>query len=353
MATCTIAYWLMSTPHGRMHGLVFGPEGDVDLLDVPVPEPGADEVLVSVEAVGLCGSDLAAIGPGRSIETTPGAVLGHEITGVVVREGPQAAGNTGKRVVVHPNINCGRCEACRAGRPNLCPTQYTLGIHRDGGAAQYVAVPVDHVYAVDDRVPPAAAALAEPLACVLNGVDKAGLRPGETVAVLGAGPIGLLFAHVLGHMGMSEVVVTEPSPYRARLAKALGATVVVPEDLGEAVAAATGGRGASVVIDAVGGLLEPAMKVIAPAGRILLFGAHPAVSSVDALRLLYAEISITGVFTALHTFPRAVRLLEDHWQRLEMIVSHRLPLDRFDDAIAAMRSSESGKVLLEPHSPAQ
>jgi threonine dehydrogenase-like Zn-dependent dehydrogenase len=329
--------------------LVFGAEGTLRWGSRDLPEPEADELVVAVEAVGLCGSDLAALGPSRSISGTEGVVIGHEVAGRVVAAGSVGGGLVGERVVVHPNISCGRCDACRTGRPNLCRDQYTLGIHRDGGAAVHQRVPVTHAYRIGAEVDPAVAALAEPLACVLNGIEKVSPRPGEHAVVLGAGPIGLLFCHVLAAHGSGSVIVSEPACARRDLARGLGATSAVePGDLAEAVATATRESGADIVIDAVGGLLGDALDVAAPGARIAIFGAHPGLVSVDPLALLYKELAVFGVFTALHTFPRAVRLLERDAPSLGRVVTHRLPIDRYEEAFEAMRASASGKVVLLP-----
>jgi threonine dehydrogenase-like Zn-dependent dehydrogenase len=333
-----------------MRGLVFGAAGDVELRALPIPSPGRGEVLVKVAAVGLCGSDLAAIGPGRSIETTPGAVLGHEISGVIVDGGEGEQHWSGQRVVVHPNVSCGRCHCCTNGRSNLCPVQYTLGIHRPGGAATYLVAPANQVHAIPNGLDGVVAALAEPLACVLNGVDKTAPRVGEAVVILGAGPIGLLFCAVFAEMGLEPVIVSEPSSYRAELARSMGAAEVInprTDALRERVEHHAE-RGADIVVDSVGSLLGQAIDLAAPGGRILIFGAHPGVVPVDPLLILYREVSILGVFTSLYTFPRAVRFLHQHAALASSVVSHRFRLEQFPEATELMRAGSAGKVVLIP-----
>jgi 2-desacetyl-2-hydroxyethyl bacteriochlorophyllide A dehydrogenase len=334
-----------------MEALVFDGSGSVNLESRPVPGVQSGELLIAVDAVGLCGSDLSALGLAPSVETTPGSVLGHEVTGVVVDATGQHRDRVGHRVAIHPNIACGECHACLVGRPNLCPSQFTLGIHRDGGAAEFMVVPSRHAYRVPDRMEPAVAVLAEPLACVLNGIDKAVPRVGEAAVVLGGGPIGLLFCSVLVRAGVHPVIVSEPSPYRATLARSMGATIVIDpgtESLDAAVSELTSEAGAEIVVDSVGGLVEHATRLVGLGGRVVMFGAHPGTIRLDPLRALYREMTLIGVFTALHTFPRAIRFLTHNADDLTRLVTHQLPLERFGHALELMRDGKAGKVVLRP-----
>jgi (R,R)-butanediol dehydrogenase/meso-butanediol dehydrogenase/diacetyl reductase len=334
-----------------MRSIIVDANQTATLVERADPEPGDDEVIIRVVANGLCGSDIAALQPGSSVSVEPGTTLGHEIAGVVVGAGRGAKGFLGARVAVHPNIACGQCSVCRSGRPNLCPTQRTIGIHRDGGVADYVAAPRTQLYEVPPDLDLELAALTEPLACVLNGIEKARLKTEDSAVILGGGPIGLLFTSVLATMDVHPILVSEPIPYRVELARRMGATHVInprTENLGDAAEDLMAGKGATVVVDAVGGLLGEAATVVAPGGLILEFGAHARLCQVDALDVVLREIRIQGVYTALFTFERAIAFLSAHAKSLSPLISHRFALEDFGRAVSVMREGVSGKVLIVP-----
>lgn len=339
-----------------MRAAVFVEEGKVEITDVPEPTlSDANDVLVQVDACGICGSDLRAVIVPPQMEYQPGTIIGHEFAGEVVDRGRHAAIALGQRVVVLPNIPCRRCYYCLTGQTNLCEHFVHIGCVRAGGAAELCAVPADMVHLVPDGLPTPIAALTEPLACVLNGSLRAGWHPGNSAVVLGGGPIGLLYVLLAKAAGAAPVIVSEPSSGRAEWAQRLGADVVLDptsSDLGERVHDLTG-VGADVVVDAVGSQLPAALASVRKGGRILVFGLdHSAEVSIRPAQLVDNEIEIKGVYIARGTFPLALRLLAQQPETFAPLITHQLSLYEFWQGIDMMKDGSALKVLLDPRAQA-
>jgi threonine dehydrogenase-like Zn-dependent dehydrogenase len=281
-----------------------------------------------------------------------GVVVGHEFSGTIVDIGDEASLEPGSRVVVHPNIWCQTCWYCRSGHTNLCDRFVHIGSMRDGGAAELCVVPERLVYRVDDDLPFELAALTEPLACVLNGTRQARVHPGDSVLVLGGGPIGLLYLLLFKAAGASPLIVSEPSPHRAQWAHEFGADVVLDPregEIGSAVRELTEGRGVDVAVDSVGSLLGDAVASVRKAGRALVFGLNERVEvTIRPADLAYREVSIEGIYIARGTFPLAVRLLSENTLGFDRLVTHTLDLAQFDEAIDLLRAGEAVKALVVP-----
>jgi threonine dehydrogenase-like Zn-dependent dehydrogenase len=336
-----------------MRAAVFEGSGRVSVMERPTPTiKRPDDVLIKIAANGLCGSDLRALATPPEMIYDEGVILGHEFSGTVIDVGDEVVLETGAHVVVHPNIWCQTCWYCRSGHTNLCDRFVHIGSMRDGGAAEYCVVPERMVYRVSDDLPLELAALAEPLACVLNGTTQARVHPGQSVLVLGAGPIGLLYLVLFKAAGAWPLIVSEPSPHRAKWARDLGADIVLDPregDVGAAVLEATEGRGADVAVDSVGALLGDAVASVRKAGRVLVFGLNERASAtISPAVLAYGEISIEGVYIARGTFPLAVRLLTENTLGFDRLLTHRLELERFDEAIDLLRAGEAVKSLVIP-----
>jgi 2-desacetyl-2-hydroxyethyl bacteriochlorophyllide A dehydrogenase len=332
---------------------VFAREGVIEVRDVPEPAiVRDDDVVVRVRACGICGSDLRALAVPPLMTFAPGVVMGHELVGEVIDAGPAVADLVGRRVAVLPNIHCGRCAYCKAGQVDRCDHFQHVGATRDGAFAERVVVPAAFVHLVPDGVPDDVAALAEPLACVLNGTIRAGLRPGTSTVVLGAGPIGLLFVVVAKAAGAHPIVVSEPSPERARRARAAGADFVLDptsESVAEVVRAHTGGLGAEVVIDAVGSLLADAVDSLRKGGKAIVFGMDDRARSEVAPSLIATrELSIEGVYITKGTFPLALELLAARTEEFAALITHRVPLGEVAAGVEAMRNGSAVKVLVYP-----
>jgi (R,R)-butanediol dehydrogenase / meso-butanediol dehydrogenase / diacetyl reductase len=336
-----------------MRAAVYTGPGAVEVTTVPDATPAAsDEVVVRVERCGICGSDLRALALPPEMDYEPGIVIGHEFVGEVVDPRGLAGVNHGDRVAVLPNIPCGRCHYCRAGRTNLCTDFTHLGAMRDGGAAELAAVPAAMLHALPETLEWETAALTEPLACVLNGTRRAGFHPGAPTLILGAGPIGLLFLAVAKLAGAGPIVVSEPHAERRAWAKRHGADVVcdpTAEPLDEVVAEATDGIGVEIAIDAVGSLLTDAVAAVRKGGRVLVFGLNfRAQATLSPADIASREVTIEGVYIANGTFPLALRLLDAHPETFRPLITHRLELDAFWQGIEAMRDGSGMKVILDP-----
>lgn len=333
-----------------MRAAVYEGGGRLVVRDVPDPVAGPDEVLIEVEACGVCGSDVQIINVPPGHPSTPPVILGHEFVGRITAVGAAARDATiGTRVVVDPDPKCGVCVSCRAGRPANCSNIVALGVHRDGALARYVTTPADTVYAIAEDVPAELAALVEPLACVVNGTDRAAVRPGESVVVFGAGAIGCLFIAVLKASGASRVIAIEPSPRRAPVAMALGADLVLTPDEWEARRSEIAPEGADVVVDAVGSVLPQAISAAAMGARIVVFGmndnANPPVHQIE---IVEKGLSILGSYISNFTFPAAIRIVEGGLIDLSPMISAVLPLDETEAGIARIRSGEAVKIVIRP-----
>jgi L-iditol 2-dehydrogenase len=271
-----------------VRALIFHGPGDIRLEDVPRPEPGPGDVLVEVEIALTDGTDAKAYRRGHPVLLgPPPSPFGHEFCGVDVA--------TGRRVVAANSAPCGECRPCARGQQTLCERLLPL---LNGAYADAILVPERiarvNLLSVPDRVPPHVAALVEPLACCLHGVTVAGVGSGDTVAVVGSGPIGLMLCACVRDAGGRPVVVGG-RPERRALAPAFGA------DRGD-------GSGADVVIEAAGTeeAWRLAVELVRPGGTVLFFGGLPSGTQVpvDASRLHYEELTLCGAF---HHTPRAVR----------------------------------------------
>jgi len=337
----------------KMLAAVFEGEGRLNLKKVPLPRiKRGDEVLLEVEAASICGTDVHILEVPPGHPATPGVVLSHEYTGKVLEIGKEVTQfKINDRVIIDPNITCGSCPYCQRAMPNMCENVTTLGIFIDGGFAEYNVAPAKALHRISSQVSAELAVFAEPLSCVVNGTQKLKVQPGESVVVLGAGPIGLLFTRLFKVSGASEIIVSEVSPYRKEFARRSGATRLVDpgrEDLYGIVKDKTH-IGADVVVDAVGDLFQDALKLTRRGGKILLFGqnekAKPQISQNIITR---CELDIMGTYIARFTFPPAIQIIESGLLNLQELVTHRFPLEEIHKGIQAMRKGEAIKVVITP-----
>jgi len=336
-----------------MRAAIFEGNGKVAIAERADPKVSRpDDVLIRIAANGLCGSDLRALATPPEMVYDQGVIVGHEFSGTIEDVGDEVTLEPGARVVVHPNIWCQTCWYCRSGHTNLCDRFVHIGSMRDGGAAELCVVPERMVYRVQDEMAFDVAALAEPLACVLNGTKQASIHPGESVLILGGGPIGLLYLILLKAAGASPLIVSEPAPHRARWARDLGADEVVDPraaNVQDVVRELTEGRGVDVAVDSVGALLPDAVASVRKAGRVLVFGLNERIeATIRPVDLVYREITISGVYIARGTFPLAVKLLTENKLGFDRLVTHRLELEQFDEAIELLRTGEAVKALVVP-----
>lgn len=345
-----------------MIGAIFKGEGQLVFEERPRPKLQRDtDALIRVTGAGICGTDLHILQIPPAHPAKRDIILGHEFTGEIADVGDGITDFIpGESVLIDPHPGCGVCAACKRGEPDRCIPLFqgaapghcaTIGIFSDGAMTDYAVVPRQSLYKVSPKVPSHIAALAEPLSCVINAFDKLSMRPGESVVVLGAGPIGLLFTALFKAAGAAKLVVSEPSEYRRKAALDCGATDVVDprkDSLLEAVARELP-DGPQIVVEAVGPLLPLAIELVAGHGRVLQFGHDETVEpAVPVGTLLKKEVVIYGAFIGRHSFERTAAVMESGILPLERIVSHRLPLQRIHEGIELLRKGEAIKIILEP-----
>ncbi len=293
--------------------MYLGP-GRMELQDAPDPQPGRGEVVIAARASAICGSDLHGFRE-ASPRRIPPLVMGHETVGVIDATGegvdPSLAGH---RVVLKPIVACGVCDECRAGDINHCATGRLVGRDLPGGFAERFVVPASAAVPIPADLSDDLATLTEPLANAVH-VSSRGVRSGDRVFVIGAGPIGVLMARAALLFGAAEVHVTDPVAGRLRLAEAQGAVALdAGDDAAEAVREATGGRGPDLVIDAAGfeATWALGLRAVRTGGRIVQVGLGAASGSLDYFAVLGKEATITGSYAWTDDdFARALELLAD------------------------------------------
>jgi len=315
-----------------------------------------DEVLVKVEAAGICGSDLHAFRGKHPFVKLP-RILGHELSGEVAEVGKDVKEvNVGDRVVVEPVIPCGSCIACVMGRYNVCKSLKVSGAHVDGAFAEYLKAPSNRIYKIPDDLSFDDATLIEPYAVATHIVKRSGVRVGDTVAVLGAGPIGLCVLQVAKLAGAKTVVITDIVDYRLQLAKKLGADVTInsgKEDPVEIVKDATNGEGVDVAIEAVGvpSTVQQALKITRPFGQVTIAGffEDPNVK-VDVLSVIAKELHVVGSRLYWLDFKTAIDLVSKGKIDVKSIITHKFPLEEAQKAfeIFDQKIQNAVKVLLKP-----
>lgn len=321
--------------------------GEIVVEDVACPEPGAGEVLVRVMASGICGTDVH-IFHGEYMGDYP-IIPGHEFAGVVEAIGPGVTRwQPGDRVAVEPNIACDNCESCLNNRQNFCQNWQAVGVTRPGGMAQFTTVPEKAVFAVGD-LPFEQAAFVEPLSCVLHGLERLKIANADRVAILGAGPIGLLLLQGARLNGASQVTVVDKNTARGAFAGQLGADEVLTELDGLTP------DGYDAVIDATGviAVMRRAIDFARPGGKVLLFGVPPDGQEMclEAFKIFRKGLTLLSSFTSVRNSYQAVNLLRTGRIRVDELVSHRLPLEEFRRGIAVIEAGSEAvkKVLILPN----
>ena len=325
------------------------------VTDLPTPHAGPGELVLRNQVCGVCGTDVHIYhGEPGSADVNPPVVLGHEYSGEVVEVGEGVTGfAVGDHVTVDPNIYCGHCAYCQNGKKQLCPSMEAIGVTRDGGFAQYSRIPASQAFKLEPTVPWEAAAMAEPLACCLHGIDLAGIQVGDKVCVVGGGAIGLLMVQLAKLSGASQIVLSEPNEKRRQVGLQLGANAAIDPtrpDAQEAFAQVLGG-GANVVIECVGNVpaVKSAFQFAGKGATVLLFSV-PKVDATFDLPLFDVykkELTIKGSFVNPDTHARAVALINSGKVDFGPIVTHRFTLDQLPEAIAMQMSDASIKVVVE------
>jgi GxxExxY protein len=335
-----------------MHVPIFVGDGKLNYEDRPTPHIQNDEdVLLAVEASGICGTDLNILSVPPAHKAKIGIVIGHEGVARVTHIGSKVGSlKAGDRVVIAPRLTCGNCAYCRRGLDNQCTNYQTIGTTLDGTFAPYAIAPERALYKVSDAVALDDAALFEPLSCVVGAFAKSPVKPGDTVCVIGAGPMGALFAMVARAHGAGKVLMTDVVPYRLEFAEeVLGATAINskvhnPQD---EVMVATG-IGCDIVIDAVGNQLASAMNLARRGGTVILFGLRPNdIQQISQYHITRYDLNVIGAFVGLNPFVQTINLLESGLIKPRALITHRLPLAQLQHGVDIMRSGQGMKVLIE------
>lgn len=330
----------------RLHGV-----GDVRLADEAGPVPGPGEELVRVTAVGICGSDLHWYDESAIGDATLGhpLVLGHEAAGVIV-EGVRA----GQRVALDPQLPCGACETCAAGRGHLCPGVRFMGhAATDGALRELMAWPTVNLVPLPDTIDDVGGAMLEPLGVALHALDLARVRPGDPVAVLGCGPIGLLVIQLARVAGATTIVATDRLPHRIAAARRLGAVAALVEggtEL-EMLLAATGGRGVAAAIEAAGedDAIATAIALTRPAGTVVLAGIPAGdLTTIPAATARRRGLDLRFSRRMNRAYPRTIALVERGAVELASLVTHRFGIEMGEEAFRVAARRDGLKVVVHP-----
>jgi L-iditol 2-dehydrogenase len=346
-----------------MKAALFQGPGNLSVIDVETPTPSADELKIRVESCATCGTDAKIFHHGHP-RLEPPQIIGHEIAGEVIEVGAHTSGySVGQRVQIIAAIPCEECWACKAGKQGICINQTSMGYQFAGGFAEEMIVPqsvikADGVNTIPDGLSFDEASVAEPLACALNAQRLIHVGKGDTVLVMGAGPIGCLHIRLARALGATKVMLADINGGRLELS----ANAVQPdraidmstENLEEIVLAETGGIGPSVIITAApsGQAQEQAISLVAPGGRVSFFGGLPKdkpVIQLDSNVVHYKELILGGANGSSPAQNKeALELIASGAVPVADLITHRLPLSQVEDAINAVTSGEAIKVVIKP-----
>ncbi|WP_455368189.1 alcohol dehydrogenase catalytic domain-containing protein [[Eubacterium] cellulosolvens] len=345
-----------------MRAVVYYAPEDMRSEMIPAPSCSEDELRIKVDACAVCGTDLKAYKYGNPRIKAP-LVLGHEFTGIVDAVGDRVENfSLGGRVVLPTVMSCGECFYCKRGWHNLCINPVFMGFDYPGGMAEYVAIPAraikgGHVIKVPGNVKAEHAALAEPIGCVINSAENCNIQQGDTVVVVGAGPMGIINACIAKEYGAKKVILAEISETRLQQAEAFGFNRLInpgETDLSQIVHEETGGLGADVVIVAAPAAKpqEDALQYVRKRGSICLFASLPVgqnMLSLDSRKIHYGELRLVGTSdTTPQQMKKAVDILANNRIPADKLATHILGLDEIFKAFDLMQSGEALRVVLKP-----
>jgi threonine 3-dehydrogenase len=339
------------------------PKRGAELMEIPIPTPGEGEVVVRVHGASICGTDLHIFDwnewAEKRIRRIP-MTFGHEVAGTVEAVGPEVHHlEPGTFIAAETHIACGRCSTCRTGRAHICEELEILGVDTDGGFAEFVVLPASNAWVVGEGIHPDVASIMEPFG---NAVHAAfGSGGGEdiatnAVAVIGCGPIGLFAVGIARSLGAWKVIAIEPNGYRRSMAATMGADVSVDPSSVDPVSEvidATNGGGAEVVLEMSGNALaiDQGTRMLARGGRMSLLGLPDGPVTLDLNdQVIFKEARLQGITgrEMFRTWQQTTTLLSTGRVDVSPIITHRFPLERFEEAFETTASGRSGKVILLP-----
>ena len=330
--------------------------------EIPDPQIEKGGMLVKVRACAVCGSDIRIYHYGNP-RVKPPQVIGHEIAGDVVKVGPEVNGfRAGDRVAIGADVPCGECNFCREGLGNNCKINYAIGYQFPGGFADYIslnAITVRYgpVHKIPGNLTYEEAAIAEPLACCINGLELAQVKLGDTVVIIGAGPIGCMLAELAKAMGAAKVMIAQRSKKRLEMARLSQADIIIStteENFVQRVLEETGGKGADVIVVACASpeAQEQAVLIVNNRGRINYFGGLPKGTrkiNIDSNIIHYKEAYIFGSHGSVPRHHKiAINLIASGTIKVKDFISHKFPLDKILDAFSAVENREGMKIIVNP-----
>lgn len=339
-----------------MKGAVFYGKNNLTVEEIEIPGLKPDEVLIKVHACGICGTDMHIFdGDEGAAATPPGTVLGHEFAGEVVKTGEAVKGIApGCRVCVDPNKLCGRCYFCKSGAGHFCTDITGIGTTVNGGFAQYCAVPDSQIYLLPDGTTYAQAAMTEPLACCLHGIDLCNIRHGDTVAVIGAGMIGLIMLQLARLGGARRVIVIEPIESKRLIARQLGADLTIDpsgEDV-KSVLASKGIHQIDVVIECVGRIntLEMGIEIAGKHSTLMMFGLTKPEDElkIRPFEIFKKEIVLKASYINPYTQERALGLIASGRIDVSSMIYREISLAELPELLADKKARAMGKYIVNP-----
>jgi threonine 3-dehydrogenase len=328
------------------------------LRTVPVPTPGPEEILVRVEAGGICGTDLHIYNwnAWAASRVIPPRIIGHEFCGAVAASGPEVSGvAVGDFIAGESHLSCDRCRACRRGERHICERLEVLGVDRDGAFADYLVMPARNAWRLDRReIPLTVAAVMDPLGNAVHAAFASaagGALAGRTVAIIGCGPIGLMAIGVVRLAGAAFVAASDPMPERRALAERMGADLVLAAtDVPARVRAATGGEGVDVVLEMSGhpAGIRDGLRSLRNGGWMSQLGLPARPVEIDlATDVIFPMAHLQGIYgrRIWDTWEQATTLLRRGLD-LSPVITHVLPLERYEEVFTLLRSGAAGKVVL-------
>ena len=324
-----------------MKAALYKEPNKIEIGDIPIPEPLDNEIQIKVASTGICGTDIHLYKAIGAFDPDVNRVFGHEFGGIITKVGKDVPEEykVRQRVVVEPNIGCGKCKTCIAGNYVQCEKgQRIIGIHRNGGFAEYMVAPHEKVFNIPDNFTFRQASAFEPFAICVYGIKRAPIIPGDIVVVMGPGTAGLHFTMLSKACGASKVILTGPNQARLDLGKKIGADVIInirEKDLVKEVMKETDNRGADYVFEAAGvqDSLANMSRVAANKAKICVYGVPVStINDVDFCEYLFKDVTLVTASGAQNTFAQGIKIVASGVVDIGKIISHTFPLDEIEKA---------------------
>lgn len=339
-----------------MKSAVFYKEKDLRIEEAVKPSPKQGELLIKVMACGVCGTDVHIFnGDEGAAATPPKTILGHEFSGIVEAVGEGVKGfSVGDRVCVDPNKLCNECYYCKNGMGHFCEDIIGIGTTIDGGFAEYCVIPQSQAYKISDETTYEAAAMTEPVACCVHGIDMCNISCGDSVVIIGGGMIGMIMLQLAKLSGAGKLIMLEPVKEKREIAERLGADICIDPTTEDAAKALknNGVERAAVVIECVGNVktMEEALRLAGKNSTVMLFGltAPDDVMKIKPFDIFKKEITLKASFISPYTQKRALELIDSKKIDVSSIVYDVLPLEKLPEVLDSAELRAKGKYIINP-----